>query len=93
MRAVLVPLLFLVLAAPARASTAEVVVSSSCGADPSCEPSPVVTYRGAPGEASRLTVATDDQTLILTDPAPRCPGVRHLLPRAGQRPYRRRAGE
>jgi hypothetical protein len=70
MRAVLVPVLFLVLAAPARASTAEVVVGSTCGADPSCgEPSPVVTYRGAPGEANRLTVATDGQALILTDPA------------------------
>ena len=69
MRAVLVPVLFLVLAAPARASTAEVVVGSSCAADPSCPPSPIVTYRGAPGEANRLTVTTDGQALILTDPA------------------------
>lgn len=38
--------------------------------DPSCgEPFPVVSYRGAPGEANRLTVAANSQALILTDPA------------------------
>jgi Ca2+-binding RTX toxin-like protein len=62
-RVALVPVLVLTLAAPAHASTAEIVFGSTG------DPSPVVTYSGAPGEANRLTVATDGEALVLTDPA------------------------
>jgi Ca2+-binding RTX toxin-like protein len=62
-RVALVPMLVLTLAAPAHASTAEIVFGSTG------DPSPVVTYSGAPGEANRLTVATDGEALVLTDPA------------------------
>jgi hypothetical protein len=74
MRAVLVAVLFLVLAAPARASTAAVTVGY-CETGVPCNTYgdgwawAIVDYVGAPGEANRLTVASNGQALILTDPA------------------------
>ena len=52
MRFALVALVFLALAAPARASTAQVVIADSCGSDVACS-----KYAGLaplPGEASRM---------------------------------------
>jgi Ca2+-binding RTX toxin-like protein len=75
MRAVLALALFLALAAPARASTAEVLVGYECGTDQPCNRYgggwswAIVDYTAAPGEANRLTVANHGQTLVLTDPA------------------------
>jgi Ca2+-binding RTX toxin-like protein len=74
MRFALVALVFLALAAPARASTAQVVIADSCGSDVACSkyagghPVPVVTYAAAAGEANRLTVSRLGDQWTLSDP-------------------------
>lgn len=75
MRAVLALALVLALAAPARASTAAIDVGYECETDQPCDRYgggwswAIVNYVAAPGEANRLTVASNGQALILTDPA------------------------
>ena len=74
MRAVLIAVLFLVLAAPARASTADISFGYECESDLPCNRYgggwvwAIVGYVAAPGETNRLTVANNGQALILTDP-------------------------
>jgi Ca2+-binding RTX toxin-like protein len=73
MRLALVALLFLALAAPASASTAQVVFVNACGNDVACnkysaQPEPVVTYVAAPGEANRFTVSRAGDEWTLSDP-------------------------
>jgi Ca2+-binding RTX toxin-like protein len=75
MRTTLVVVLFLALAAPARASTAEIVIGDTCDGDVACskynggQSRPIVTYSGAPGDANRLTVGRDGVSLTFSDPA------------------------
>jgi Ca2+-binding RTX toxin-like protein len=75
MRAVLVTALFLALAAPAHAATAQVVIVDSCGSDVACgkydagHDVPVVLYLGARGETNRLTVSRVGDEWTLSDPA------------------------
>jgi Ca2+-binding RTX toxin-like protein len=74
MRLALAILLSLVFAAPASASTAQVVFADSCGSDVACgkydagHPVPVVTYVAAAGEANRLTVGRAGDEWTLADP-------------------------
>jgi Ca2+-binding RTX toxin-like protein len=74
MRAVLALGLFLALATPARAATAEVDVGYECDPETPCDRYgggwvwAIVNYVAAPGEENRLSVASNGQALILTDP-------------------------
>src|SRR4051794_41769723 len=70
MRLALVVLLFLALAAPARAATAQVAIADSCGSDVACgkydagHDFPVVLFIGSPGEANHVVAsrAGDEET-------------------------------
>jgi Ca2+-binding RTX toxin-like protein len=66
--------LFLALAAPARASTAMVVMVDSCGSDVACgkydagHDVPVVVYLAAPGEANRVVATRTGDEVTVSDP-------------------------
>jgi Ca2+-binding RTX toxin-like protein len=74
MRLALLAALFLALAGPAHASTAQVVIADSCGSDVACgkydagHDVPVVSYVAAAGEANALAVSRTGDEWTLADP-------------------------
>ena len=69
-------MLFLALAAPAHAATAQVALVDSCGSDIACgkydagHDVPVVLFLGSPGEANHVVASRAGDEVTLSDPAP-----------------------
>src|SRR3954447_8214905 len=66
-------LLFVLIAAPAKAGTVAQITRDSCDGDPTCEkygqgqPVPVTSFTGAPGETNSVTVTREGDTLKVND--------------------------